>query len=141
MTDERDVTAMNEDSYMENKTPIPKYTPEPWFVVEFAGYHHIQDGKFYEDSNLLDEDKCLRAPQNAARIVECVNALAGIDNPKEWVEKSKLVGNVVIRQQSEIEQLKKSLNNLSFMAQTSGGTAGKDDGLMKAIEKASELLK
>lgn len=40
-----------------------------------------------------------------------------------------------------IRTLQSALKRLSFAAQTSGGTAGKDDELMAAIEQAGEALK
>ena len=64
-----------------------KHTAEPWQIA-------------YEDLSIYIEDKetglnqvvCFKFGKddekdeaNAARIVECVNALAGIDNPIEWV--------------------------------------------------------
>ena len=81
----------------------------------------------------------------------CVDALKDltteqIEELKVWLksESTTLMFDYVAKNrllESENEKLKKALKNLSLMAQTSCGTAGKDEGLMKAIEKASELLK
>lgn len=70
------------------------HTKEPWFAVEYAGFINIQDGPYYENRNLLDcsnfkgqdvfDEETVRA--NGARIVECVNAMAGIETPVEYIK-------------------------------------------------------
>lgn len=42
---------------------------------------------------------------------------------------------------AEIAELVTALKTLSFAAQTSGGVAGKDDGLVAEIENAEAVLK
>ena len=92
---------------MEKKTP--KHTPEPW---KAQGCYIIDEkSRFIVVTSLdttLDTDV-----HNIARIVECVNALSGIDDPKEWVENVKqglddydLLNHLLNKQRGEIEQLK-----------------------------------
>jgi len=33
-----------------------KHTPGPWYPVNYAGLMHIQDGPFYTDKNILDDE-------------------------------------------------------------------------------------
>lgn len=47
---------------------------------------------------------------------------------------------VVTRAETRIEVLENALRNLSFAAQTSGGTAGRDDVLVAAINLAAAAL-
>ncbi len=60
------------------------HTPEPWEVGTSGTA--VTNGKMVicriSDSHLLDEGE---AEANTKRIVECVNALKGIDNPSQWV--------------------------------------------------------
>lgn len=65
-----------------------KHTPEPWHQFAF---------EVYDDDNCIIADCGYAADvfgkegmkANAARIVACVNALAGIENPEEWVKEAK----------------------------------------------------
>lgn len=41
-----------------------KHTPAPWYAVNYGGYITIQSTNFYENTNILDEDKCERAEDN-----------------------------------------------------------------------------
>ena len=67
-----------------------KHTPEPWHQFAFEVYDGdnciIADCGYAEDIIGKDGMKA-----NAARIVACVNALAGIENPEEWVKQAKLL--------------------------------------------------
>lgn len=42
-----------------------KYTPAPWYPVNYGGYIHLQSTNLYENTNILDEDKCPQAEANA----------------------------------------------------------------------------
>jgi hypothetical protein len=42
-----------------------KYTPGPWFAVEYAGRYSFQRKDEYGDPDLLDQDSCSRAYYNA----------------------------------------------------------------------------
>lgn len=68
-----------------------KHTPEPWKIAYEKGSIYIEDVEtmlnqvvVFKYGQMEGKDEA-----NAARIVECVNALAGIENPKEWVDKIK----------------------------------------------------
>ena len=64
---------------------MSKHTKEPWELVKNAN-NELFNGKSDECRWFIFED-CLQ--KDAQRIVACVNALAGIDNPEEWVENAK----------------------------------------------------
>lgn len=55
-----------------------KHTPEPWTIENETQVCN----DFYELANVNEI-------ADAARIVTCVNALAGIDDPERWVEMTK----------------------------------------------------
>lgn len=42
-----------------------KFTPAPWYAVNYGGYIKIQSTDFYENTDILDEDKCPQAELNA----------------------------------------------------------------------------
>lgn len=67
-----------------------KHTPEPWEVYN-EHYITASDEKiacqFFDRMDYYYSNK----DANAARIVECVNALAGIENPAEWVKRMKKI--------------------------------------------------
>jgi len=85
---------------------MSKHTPEPWYAIDFSGFHHIQDGPFYEDRDLLNEDISPNARANALRIVECVNALAGKPSPAEYVLRATELAAKYNEQLIEITDLK-----------------------------------
>lgn len=83
-----------------------KHTPEPWRVFHDS---HIESEETktaicrFFDRREHDYPNHIA---NAARIVECVNALAGIDNPAEWVEKmKKLELELTLRSDFKIQDL------------------------------------
>jgi hypothetical protein len=55
-----------------------KHTPEPWM----KGFFHVYDADGCEIADCMSDVYLTYHDQaNAARIVECVNACAGIENP------------------------------------------------------------
>ncbi len=54
----------------------------------------------------------------------------------EWIEAA---ANTLTQQESEIEALREAGNKLSLAAQTSGGIAGRDAGLVAAIDAWAAL--
>lgn len=50
---------------MEEVKESPKFTPGPWYPVEFSGFWILNDGPHYEDRELLNEEGCECAEQNA----------------------------------------------------------------------------
>lgn len=67
-----------------------KHTPEPWEVgmsgLSFTNGKIVLGRVNY--SHLIDEGE---PKANAQRIVSCVNAMHGIENPSEWVKTVKEV--------------------------------------------------
>jgi hypothetical protein len=62
----------------------PKYTPRPvtpgpWRTNRFGAIHATVNGERVTVAG------CLKTRADAERIVACVNALDGIENPIEWV--------------------------------------------------------
>lgn len=102
-----------------------KHTPEPYdYVYEngaWEGYYEPESGSF-EIVFRTDSEA------NAARIVDCVNAMQGIEDPETWVKDQKqyrdqmanssLSAEIIKRQQLErlhefqINQLVNQLNEL-----------------------------
>jgi len=42
-----------------------KFTPGPWFSVEYGGFYNIQDGPYYEDKVVTDLEKDENAAANS----------------------------------------------------------------------------
>ena len=57
-----------------------------------------------------------------------------------WGKRSDQDFELICALQAREQQLREVLRNLSFMAMTSGGTGGRDDGLVSSIEKANDAL-
>lgn len=58
-----------------------KYTPAPWFAINYGGFVTIQNVDYYDQSDLLDEDKCQEAKANgtlAAYAPELLEALEAV---------------------------------------------------------------
>ena len=58
-----------------------KYTKAPWFAVEYGGHWDIQDGQYYGDNCIFDEDVVEEAKDNvhlAIKAPEMYEALKGI---------------------------------------------------------------
>ena len=107
------------------KTNLSKHTPEPWDSVHehgaWEGYHEPDSGEFQITFRAKTE-------ADAARIVACVNAMAGIENPEQWVKEQKeyrdqmanssLSAEIIKRQRLErlhefqVNQLVNQLNQL-----------------------------
>jgi len=69
-----------------------KHTPEPWELNKTTDGLSItsKNGVIVNCYSVSISDYNHDIPKaNAARIIECVNALAGIDDPKKWVEEMK----------------------------------------------------
>jgi len=103
---------------MENKTEL-KHTPEPWVFNQEE--MKIKGSGDYEGRTIIanvspkmDFSRGMATQcANAARIVECVNALSGVEDPKKWVEEMKdlesnfnvKVGSIMIHNQTLEEQI------------------------------------
>ncbi len=105
------------------------HTPEPWGIadrfgacnVSASGGRSICSTGGYQNNSLDSGDVRIENEANAARIVSCVNALSGL-NPEG------------------VRAVVEAARKLSFAAQTTGGTAGRDDGLVAAIDAMEAAL-
>lgn len=92
----------------------PKHTPEPWAYNEnthrvWANTHESEkynhnDAIICELSHYTVADR--EAAANAARIVECVNAMEGKPNPAEYVQRATELAAKYNEQLIEIADLK-----------------------------------
>lgn len=89
-----------------------KYTPEPWnYVYEnkvWEGYHEPLGGDFEITFQAKNE-------ATAKRIVECVNAFEGVENPSEWrtIQGERIRENVSLKQErDDLKGLLKELDNI-----------------------------
>jgi hypothetical protein len=78
-----------------------KHTPEPWRIARFA--YGEDSGAYVSAGPVLNIEKVIAtlypyafyhmdaetANANAFRIVDCVNALAGIEDPEAFVKEAK----------------------------------------------------
>lgn len=69
----------------------PKHTPGPWGTFTHINNEYIdilgREGAFIARLEYCEDVENLEA--NAARIVACVNSMAGIENPEQWVKDQK----------------------------------------------------
>lgn len=76
----------------------PKHTPEPWAASYNGLYMEIEHEGFYfiavfgNDHSPLTRGSNIQKA-NADRIVACVNALAGIEDPEAFVQQAKAAIN------------------------------------------------
>lgn len=92
-----------------------KHTPEPWYLVGGNKIYRRPQIDLYEYSGLEGKgvagDKAIAIAdkgwygkddnhfphfENAARIVACVNACAGLPYPQEWISEAKAILNKVV---------------------------------------------
>jgi hypothetical protein len=127
------------------------HTKEPWSLKEVANY----SGRIKylvpvdsENMSLLTIVENERAvfpaiceDEDARRIVACVNACAGIST--ENLEDNLPLKELAHRYNKTLKQRDKlltALKRLSFASQTTGGAAGRDDGLCAAIDDAEAVI-
>ena len=90
-----------------------KHTPEPWIVNDTSVGITIFSGKqnlylMYMSATRADRDNSA----NANRVVECVNAMEGIENPTELMESvRKLIEEVHNGSRSEAWDIARDLSN------------------------------
>lgn len=61
-----------------------KGTPGPWYAVNYGGWIHIQQLPFYGESDLLNEDNCSLANQNAHLAASAPELLEALQNLVKW---------------------------------------------------------
>lgn len=94
----------------------PAHTEEPWIDIVLDGRISIQNpdaglednticGIFYEPNTLP------LAKANASRIIACVNAMAGIEDPETWVKSS---GDAVAEMSNMLVKVKQHLINIDL---------------------------
>lgn len=70
-----------------------KHTPEPWTLKKTWSYMDYYEIHGADDIGVLGEDDSHHEfsilEPNAKRIVDCVNAMTGIENPSEFIENLK----------------------------------------------------
>jgi hypothetical protein len=104
---------------MEKETT--KHTSEPWKVGEYGSIYPVKEGACIATTT-TQSGKLSNSIANENRIVECVNAMAGIDDPKKWVEERK--ANMYKETLAKID-----LNKFNF------------EGRCKQVEAENEKLK
>jgi hypothetical protein len=65
-----------------------KYTPGPWFVVEYGGFFEIQDKDDYQGTIITDLEKCPDAEANARLMASAPDLLTSL---KEITKEYELV--------------------------------------------------
>ena len=81
-----------EYSIMEDHKCEPKHTAEPWFIYNHP-LHPMVIKNFGPEFTICCFKKELSESEresNAQRIVDCVNALAGIEDVVAWKEKARI---------------------------------------------------
>lgn len=73
---------------------MPDHSPEPWSTrnFEIEGSDGPLEAFAFVDRD--GNDVFLEYPENRERVLACVNALTGIDNPEEWVRRAKVAVDV-----------------------------------------------
>lgn len=82
---------------------MSKHTKEPWNIFAFEIYDEreqiIADCGYSED--VFTQDGCIA---NAQRIVQCVNAMDGIENPEEYMNAMREVHDTLATTREKLEQ-------------------------------------
>ena len=107
---------------MENKTEL-KHTPEPWVIIHQKSNIYIEDAEtgFNQVVVFKYGEKDLKDESNAARIVECVNAMAGLTTEQinqvgEWIKQGSTT--LVFDYVSKNRQLEVEIENLRNFIRT-----------------------
>ncbi len=98
------------------------WTPEPWRVVHELedAFPCIKAGRKHVCSMVDEED--------AARIVACVNAMAGIDDPQGFVERANEFAIECAELQTANRELVEALETMVVCYANSGGCVRNEDG-------------
>lgn len=112
----------------------PKHTPEPWVAEQANG--SLETAMFISAGEKTicalygdwpDQVGDLEQKANASRIVSCVNALAGIPDPEEFVKAAK-------------ELLERSRYLETAARRVANGTEQPSDYLLKMAEKMRPVI-
>jgi hypothetical protein len=87
-----------------------KHTPTPWVTRDYGAEVLILN------ENLDDRVADVFETGDAERIVACVNAMAGIDNPEQWIAVAKTHMNASEAQAKQNKRLQDQLDQLGKIA-------------------------
>ena len=116
-----------------------KHTPEPWELNPTTENRSItsKNGVIVFCYDVSIPDSAQHIPKaNATRIVECVNALAGIENPAEWVEKMNKIAFVLA-----LDDLKMARNEAAKLGFGNFGKPYDYETQIQQLTKENEELK
>jgi hypothetical protein len=68
----------------------PNHSPSPWSIGYHSNLINDRDGKAVCQFWRRDDKDYANKNWNVKRIVECVNALEGIEDPIEWVKNARI---------------------------------------------------
>ena len=122
-----------------------KHTPTPWYTNEDRPHVIDSDtlkgiagalGAFYEADQEVGNEQDVA---NAARIVACVNAFDGIENPQHYIDEMRKLHKDYIRETIELRDENKSLREKLDIALAEVARVNKDahDKLMEHPSYAS----
>ena len=104
--------------------PKQKHTAEPWVCQEpdnlgiFEVVHPVENGDWQYVATIGGDDA--PGPQNGARLVACVNALAGVEDPekavKDLLEVAQLAADASLNWTGEDEEKHPKLKRLRTLA-------------------------
>jgi hypothetical protein len=117
-----------------NTNPETKHTAEPWsHYVTGTGVSHVlsepYDGGHKYMGQVIATESCNpKAKHDHARIVACVNACAGIENPAEALEQARSIRRAIWELAPLMEQWsakdRKPLNDLRLALAALNGNGG-----------------
>jgi hypothetical protein len=125
-----------------------KHTPEPWrlgkvgtVVADSSEGITIDGAKLdlaihYFGGYLVGESI---STNNANRIVACVNAMEGIEDPQKFVDDRGMVSKAAIELHAEREQLLETIRKAESLL--SGIQSGHSQNTLKAMVELQEALK
>ena len=119
---------------------MSKHTPEPWYKFDegnniFSSNGHVSEISGHETHPALDIS-------NAARIVACVNACAGMDDPAKYMEGVRILEKTYYDLQAEKAILRNERDELLSALEMASAVMTACDALKKAIlrNERNELL-
>lgn len=118
---------------------MSKHTKEPWNIFSFEIYDEreqiIADCGYSDDVFTLDGCKA-----NAKRIVACVNAMAGIENPEEYMKTMQEVHDTLATTREKLEVSMKEYKMLALLIMRISNNT-KDIEILNDINDTLEGLK
>ena len=121
-----------------------KHTPEPWQIKGINSIIILDERDYpicllnYEDGLLIDN-----AFENSKRIVSCVNAMAGIEDPQKLREAWEAVKLLELDQAQKYKEQRNTLLkafNILFFAQKEIDLTFSEMNILKAAQKVNEEI-